>query len=193
MQIDKAITPTFRLWATYTNNYGQAANPDTSTKVAIYPANSNTPAQVLTDMTNFTTGIFYYVVNSAVLSTGPYTVRYQFIDEGVTQELTDQIDITDSTSLNTTLTNINAALATLAGSGSGIINETLRFKDSTRKNLPGLLVWLTTDALGNTTFTSKDLRTNSAGQITFRINANTTYYVWTEKSSAYVQTIFKQS
>ena len=93
MQINKSKNSVARVWASYTNFTGAAANPDTNAHITIYSANSDTPVVDTTDMTNFTTGIYYYVLDTTSLPIGQYTIRFTFTDNGLAQEFLHTLDV----------------------------------------------------------------------------------------------------
>jgi hypothetical protein len=92
MQINKNNNPIARIWASYTDFTGGAGNPDTA-KITVYPANNDTPIITTTDMTNFATGVYYYLIDATNMSLGQYTIRFTFTDNALTQEFMQNLDI----------------------------------------------------------------------------------------------------
>jgi len=103
--------------------------------------------------------------------------------------------------LTTIDTNVDAILvdtgttipSLIASRGTGDIAEIVTIKRADGTPIAGVVVWLTTDSAGANAFTDKNQTTNSGGRITFFIEANVTYYVWTDREDGYIDTINRSS
>lgn len=108
MQIDRSLNKIVRIWGTYTNNLGQAANPDTYARITIYPANSNIPTVPATDMINFRAGVYYYPFDTTSLPLGQYAIGFTFADASsgtlVTQEYFENMDLIEGPISNSEVT-----------------------------------------------------------------------------------------
>ena len=82
----KDVNTTVQITAIFTNETGEAAAPDTSAKITIYPANSDTPTVSQTDMTikNSKTGFYKYAWNISEVSRGLYIALFEFVDNSNT-------------------------------------------------------------------------------------------------------------
>lgn len=158
MQIDRANNTIARIWFTFTDQYGAAANANTM-MITIYPANSNTPIVSATAMTNFATGIYYYAFDTTGVTLGQFSVRFTATLGGVVQEIMENMDLTDSSRV-----------------GSGTIANTITTKDSAGIPLEGTAVYITTDLAGANKVTATQVSDNM-GIVTFFLNAGV-YYVW---------------
>lgn len=81
---DKAINTKVVIFGTFADDSGVLVDADTSAKISIYPANSNTPVINAADMTNYETGQYYYVWDISGVSAGNYTVSREFVHSAVT-------------------------------------------------------------------------------------------------------------
>ncbi len=174
MNINKSQNLIARIWASYTDETGNAANPDTSAKITIYPANSNTPTVAQTDMTNFATGIYYYAIDATNMMPGQYTVRFTFVDNGITQEYLQNLDIY-----------VNA----LTGCDGGI-SQPLIIKDVNGDGAKNAKVEVFSSAsMSTATKLSGNLFTDDVGQITINLNAGTYYLRVTNRGQTFASPI----
>ncbi len=187
MRIDKKYNLAKRIWATWTNISGNTADPDTSAKITIYPADSNIANVAQTDMIRFANGVYYYILNANPMIPGQYSVHFNFVDGAVNQTIIQDLDVIDT---GEALSNLDQKVSE-AGNGSGTFDWVEYFYDTNSGAAEeNLLVWLTTDASGLVPYGARK-RTSSGGTATWKIYKNVTYYKWTEKSTICVGTIIK--
>jgi len=189
MFIDKSKNTISRIWATWTNNTGNAAYADTSAKITIYPANSNTPIVAQTDLTQFATGVYYYPFDVSNVATGQYAVRFTFVDGAVTQEYMQNLEVIDSTDIwdvqqaeHTTAGTFGYYLdgrISTAGQGNGSIPNTITINDVDNTAEGGVAVIVYADA-GMSIPVTGTLYTDNEGKVTVFLNPGT-YYIRAEK------------
>lgn len=178
--------------------------------ITVYKASDNSKVDDAETMTEVGLGLYKYTVDTIVTNEayGIYadggatldTYRYQYGafyanagNEDTVATVNTKIDTID-TNVDTIITELDELNTNLqsVGCGSGIAH-TLAFSTTGGAPDVGLVVWLTTDAGGLNKWTSTNLRTNSGGRITFFIELNVTYYVWTANKSTYVSTFTRTS
>jgi hypothetical protein len=94
----KSTNTTIELTACYQNDAGEAANPDTSAKIRVYPANSDTETVSETDMTqkDSETGYYKHVWDITSIAAGYYIAFFKFVDAGKTITTQQSILILDT-------------------------------------------------------------------------------------------------
>lgn len=82
----KTLNTSIEITACYFNDAGEAAAPDTSAKVRVYPANSDTETVAETNMTvkDGETGFYKYVWDITSVTAGYYIAFVKFVDAGKT-------------------------------------------------------------------------------------------------------------
>ena len=113
-------------------------------------------------------------------------------DTSVSKDISNMQADVDSILVDTGTT-LPALISSTALRGSGNIAEIVTIKRADGTPIAGVVVWLTTDSAGSNAFTDKNQTTNSGGRITFFIEANVTYYVWTDREDGYIDTINRSS
>lgn len=104
---DKAINTKVVIFGTFADDAGVLVDADTSAKISIYPANSNTPVVNAVDMVNYETGQYYYVWDLTSVSAGNYTVIRDYVSGGVAYSSLSARLVVDSLHIPAVLTDTN--------------------------------------------------------------------------------------
>lgn len=177
--------------AVFTNSSGVVAEPGTSFKLYVYPANSETAILDGVDLDEVgTSSMFSYTWDISSVSAGNYYGFIVAVDSGNTYATAINIDITDTTTLNNNISSINNTITTnldakvsQAGAGNGGITQPIYINDvdGTREKGGVKVEVFSSPDMSNDSKISGNLFTDDAGQIILNLNAGT-YYLRASKA-----------
>lgn len=190
---DKADGNYVDIPAVYTTSAGVLAEPDTSFKLYLYPANSETATLDGVDLDEIgTSGIYSYTWDVSAVAVGNYHGSIIAVNDSSSYPVAVSVEITDTNTRLTTIdTNVDSVLedtgttlpAAIATAGQGNGNKEVKFlvRDVANVSAGGGCAVTIYANTGTTTQSTGTLYTDELGIINVMLNAGT-YYARAVKS-----------
>ena len=165
--------------AVFTSSTGELAEPDTSFKLYLYPANSETVTLNGVDLDEVgTSGGFSYTWDVSAVAVGNYYGFIIAVDDSKTYPTAVSVEITDSEYI---VTNLDVPVSE-AGQGNGGITQPIYVNDTDGTREGGVKVEIFSNAdMAEANRLTGNIFTDDAGQIVVNLNAGT-YYLRASKS-----------